>query len=142
MYGFKSNNALINKLHTRALRAVYFDFSSSFDALLGKDASVSIHVKNLRYLLREVYKIINRESPSFLWDMFEIKPSPYDLRSGNRLYLPSARTQTFGLNSLAFRGSLLWNSLPPSLKSIESSKLFKIKLKSWSGVNCTCKICS
>ena len=103
---------------------------------------VSIHVKNLRCLLREVYKIVNRESPKFLWDMFEIKPSSYDLRSGNRLYLPPTRTQTFGLNSLAFRGSLLWNSLPPDLKSVDSFKSFKAKIKNWSGVNCTCKICS
>ena len=119
MYGCKANNTLIERIQTRALRAVHFDFSSSFETLLEKDASVSIHVKNLRCLLREVYKIVNRESPKFLWDMFEIKPSSYDLRSGNRLYLPPTRTQTFGLNSLAFRGSLLWNSLPPDLTSVD-----------------------
>ena len=142
MYGCKTNNAQINKVHTKALRAVYFDFSSTFDALLEKDASVSIHVKNLRFLLIEIYKILNRESPSFLWDIFETKPSAYALRSGDGLVLPSSRTQTYGVNSLAFRGSLLWNSLTPTLKNIESSKLFKTKIKSWSGGNCTCKICS
>lgn len=142
MYGCKTNNVLINKIHSRALRAVYCDFSSSFDSLLEKDASVSIHVKNLRFLLSDIFKITNRESPSFLWDMFDIKPSPYTLRSGVRLCLPPTRTQTFGLNSLTFRGSLLWNSLPTSLKSVESSNLFKAKIKSWSGETCTCKICS
>ena len=45
MYGCKSNNVQINRVHTRALRAVHFDFSSTFDALLEKDVSVSIHVK-------------------------------------------------------------------------------------------------
>ena len=142
MYGCKTNNAQINKVHTRALRAVYFDFSFTFDALLEKDASVSIHVKNLRFLLIEIYKILNRESPSFLWDIFEKKPSTYALRSGDGLVLPSSRTQNYGVNSLAFRGSLLWNSLTPTLKNVESSKLFKTKIKSWSGGNCTCKICS
>ena len=38
---------------------------------------VSIHLKNLRFLLIEAYKIINRESPSFLLNMFELKPSAY-----------------------------------------------------------------
>ena len=142
MYGCKSNHALISKVQFRALQAVYLNFSSSFTELLGRDASVSIHVKNLRSLLTEIYKIIHRESPSFLWDMFETKSSPYSLRSGESLRLPPTKTQKFGSRSIAFRGSLLWNSLPYSLKSAESLKLFKIKIKSWSGEACTCHICS
>lgn len=144
MYGCKGNDTLINKVHARALRAIYLDFSSNFNTLLEKDASVSIHVRNLRFLLCEVYKIIWRESPSFLWDMFTITKSPYILRSGNRrVILPNVgKTQTYGLNSLVFRGSLLWNCLPSEIKTADSSKLFKIKLKSWSGKICTCKICA
>ena len=84
MYGSKGNDTLINKVHTRALRAIYFDFSSSFKSLLEKDASVSVHVKNLRFLLRAVYSIISKDSPSFLWDMYKITKSPYALRSGDR----------------------------------------------------------
>ena len=144
MYGCKGNDTLINKVHTRALRAVYLDFNSNFKTLLEKDASVSIHVKNLRFLLRAVYSIIWRDCPSFLWDMYVITKSPYILRSGDRrIILPNVgRTQTYGLNSLVFRGSLLWNCLPSEIKSADSPKLFKIKLQSWSGENCTCKICS
>ena len=39
MYGCKGNDTLINKVHTRALRAIYLDFSSDFESLLEKDAS-------------------------------------------------------------------------------------------------------
>ena len=141
MYGCKSNHTLIN-FQFRALQAVYFNFSSSFTELLERDASVSIHVKNLRYLLIEIYKIIHRESPSFLWDMFVTKSSPYSLRSGGSLKLPPTKTQKFGTRSITFRGSLLWGSLPHSLKSAESLKLFKTQIKSWSGEACTCHICS
>ena len=81
MYGCKGNDVLLNKVHCRALRAVHQDFSSSFKQLLEKNASVPIHVQNLRFLLREIYKIINRESPSFLWDLFKIKPQNYALHS-------------------------------------------------------------
>ena len=144
MYGSKGNDTLINKVHTRALRAIYFDFSSSFKSLLEKDASVSVHVKNLRFLLRAVYSIISKDSPSFLWDMYKITKSPYALRSGDRkIILPNVgKTQKHGLNSLVFRGSLLWNSLPSEIKCADSAKLFKIKLQSWYGENCTCKICN
>ena len=144
MYGCKGNDTLINKVHTRALRAFYFDFSSNLKTLLEKDASDPIHVKNLRFLLREVYNIIWRGSPSFLWDMFTLTKSPYILRSGNRrIILPNVgKTQTYGINSLVFRGSLLWNCLPSEIKTADSPKLFKVKLQSWSGENCTCKICT
>ena len=75
--------------------------------------------------------------------MYKDIKSPYEFRSGNRrLILPNVgKTQTHGLNSLVFRGSLLWNCLPPDLKTADSSKLFKVKLNSWSGEICTCKIC-
>ena len=88
-----------------------------------------------------MYKIIHRESPSFLWDMFVTKSSHYSLRSGGSLILPPTKTQKFGLRSIAFRGSLLWGSLPLSLKSAESIKLFKAQIKSWTGNTCTCHIC-
>ena len=69
MYDCKGSDVLLNKVHCRALRAAHLDFSSSFKQLLEKNASVPIHVQNLRFLLREIYKTINRESPSFLWDL-------------------------------------------------------------------------
>ena len=115
MFGCKTNHTLINKVQFRALQAVYLNFSSSFVELLERDASVPIHVKNLRSLLIEIYKILHRESPSFLWDMFVTKSSPYSLRSGGSLQLPPTKIQKFGSRSIAFRGSLLWSSLPYSI---------------------------
>ena len=45
----KFNNN-INKLHERALRITYRDQSSSFESLLKKDSSTTIHVKNLKVM--------------------------------------------------------------------------------------------
>ena len=44
---FKLNNK-INKIHERALRIAYKDYVSSFDILLERDKSVTIHTKNLQ----------------------------------------------------------------------------------------------
>ena len=57
-----------------------------------------------------------KTNPDFMWDFYTIKPVPYDLRSGEKLYLPTVNTTRYGLNSLIFRGSLLWNNLPTSLR--------------------------
>jgi len=46
MFSCKSNNSLINKIHKRALRAVYKDFESPFEVLLEKGNDVSTHVQN------------------------------------------------------------------------------------------------
>ena len=106
MFGYKSNNGLINKVHKRALSTVHLKIGCSLDYLLYVDSSVSIHVRTLRFLLVEVFKILNRESPEFLWDMFIFKDNQYSLRSGRSLVLPITKTQKFGQKSVSFRGSL------------------------------------
>ena len=48
--GIKGNN-LINKTHKRALKAVYQNYDLSLLDLLSIDNEVTIHVKNLRFLM-------------------------------------------------------------------------------------------
>ena len=141
MFGSKANNGLINKVQKRALRAIYKDFESPFELLLERNKSVAIHVQNLRTLMLEVFKCVKLLSPRIMWDMFLPKTSRYALRSGINLKLPETRTQRFGINSLVFRGSITWNSLPPSLKSAGSIEIFKSCIKSWDGKTCHCLIC-
>jgi len=140
MYGSKLNNKLINTVHKRAMRAVYRDFHSSFELLLRKDKSVTIHMRNLRTLLIEVYKSLNHENPKFMWTIFETKLNKYNLRSGKNLSLHRTNTHTYGMNSLSFRASMLWNNLPIALKSAKSLVEFKRKIKDWVG-DCSCHIC-
>ena len=52
----KTSDNRINHLHERALRTVYNDNVSTFEKLLGKDNSVTIHVRNLTILATELYK--------------------------------------------------------------------------------------
>ena len=50
MFCQRSSNTRINHLHERALRIVYNDNESTFEDLLKKDNSLSIHHKNIRLL--------------------------------------------------------------------------------------------
>ena len=52
----KQLNNGINSLHERALRVTYQDRNSTFSELLNLDKSVSIHYRNIRYLLTEHIK--------------------------------------------------------------------------------------
>ena len=52
----KTSDSRINHSHKRALRTIYNDNVSTFEKLLGKDNSVTIHVRHLRILATELYK--------------------------------------------------------------------------------------
>ena len=59
MFCSKRNNNMIDVVHKRALRAVYQLFNASLSELLTVDQSSSIHVRNLRFLLIEIFKSLN-----------------------------------------------------------------------------------
>ena len=68
-YQRSSSTARINQLHERALKIVHNDNDSTFEGLLKKDNSVSIHYKNIRLLGIELYKVKNKLFNSFqVWD--------------------------------------------------------------------------
>ena len=52
------SNHLINKLQERALRITYNDFNSSFFELLEMANESTIHIRNLKFLLVEIYKFL------------------------------------------------------------------------------------
>lgn len=76
-------NNKINSIHERSLSIVYDDKSSTFEELLEKDNSVSIHHKNLQVLATEIYKVINGISPQIMQKIFRLRKQPYDLRNGD-----------------------------------------------------------
>ena len=55
-----------------------------------------------------------------MWNLFERNHIPYNLRRGDLLLLPPAKSTRYGVNSLAFRGSLLWNNRPPQVKKSQT----------------------
>ena len=69
------------------------------------------------------------------------KVLPYSLRINNFLQLPNTRTKKYGNESLSFRGSIIWNQLPDQCKAAKTDNEFKMKIKSWKGLQCTCRIC-
>ena len=77
-------NSRVNKLHKRALRIVYQDYTSSFTELLEKHNSTTILNGNIQSLAPELFKIKNGLSPPFMNGIFEeIAQHYYDLRKKN-----------------------------------------------------------
>ena len=61
-------NNRINNLHESVLRIVYQDEKSDFETLLHN--SVTIHVKNLHYLVTKIFKVKNNISSEIMRDIF------------------------------------------------------------------------
>ena len=59
MFCSRGLNNKIYSLHERALRITYGVKSSSFEDLLKKDNSVSIHHRNIQVLATEMFKVEN-----------------------------------------------------------------------------------
>ena len=68
----RENDRKINRLHERCLRTMYNDEQSSFNELLKKDGSISIHERNIQVLATEMYKISNGLSTTLMKDIFPI----------------------------------------------------------------------
>ena len=63
MFGSRTLNNKINKLHERALRVVYKSDNLTFQQLLEKNKSFTIHESNLQMLAVEMYDVNNKISP-------------------------------------------------------------------------------
>ena len=73
MFSSRNMNARINRIHVRALRIVYNDYVSSYDELVTKDKSFTIHHRNIQTLAIDTHKVINNISPEIMKEIFVLR---------------------------------------------------------------------
>ena len=66
----RANHSKINRLHELCLHIIYFDKTSSFEALLEKDGSATIHNRNHQLLAIEMYELSKGLSPQIITELF------------------------------------------------------------------------
>ena len=129
MFHSKRLNNKITSIHERALRVTYVDNVSSFQELLEKDNSVSIHHKNIQVLATEMFKISKNLSPDIVREIFQARSVPYNLHSDNNFASRHVNSLYHGTESLSFLGPKIWEQVPPELKALESLDIFKTQIK-------------
>ena len=137
----RRSNHLVNKLQERALRIASNDFNSSFSELLEMANESTKHARNLKFLLNEVHKFLNGLSPPIMKEMFQTNDCPYDLRNPRILASKHKSTIKYGINTIAFRGSQIWQNIPSEIRNSESLSLFKSNIKQIQSLPYRCKIC-
>ena len=141
MFCNRTMNNKIDRLHERALRLVYKDENLTFEELLEKDNSFTVHNRNLQILAVEMFKIKNRLAPQPMQDLFKEKVNQYDLRNKKAWEGNNIRTVIYGSETVTFMGPKIWELVPTEIKNSNNLIEFKKKIKSWKPQGCPCRLC-
>ena len=129
-------------MHERGLRIIYNDNKSTFYEWLGKDGSVSIHKRNLRFPAYEMFKLKTGVAPELIKEL--IAPNRhhrYELRSNPDFALQIVKTVHKGLERLSYLGPKISELRPLEIKETETLLDFKSKIKNWNPPNFPCRLC-
>ena len=124
MFGNKSSIDKIFKIYKRTLQINYDVCDESYENPFNRSDNILIHQKHLRYFTIEGYKSLTKLNPEFMWNFFQRNQIPYNLRRGDLLLPPPAKSTGYGVNSLAFRGSLVWNNFQSQITESQTSEEF------------------
>ena len=141
MFYSKTDMQRVEKVQYKSLQVVYNNYMATYDELFALDNKLKIHQRHLQFLAIEIFKSKKKLNRSFMWKTYKEKNIPYSLRRGISLFIPNANTQKYGINSLTFRGSVLWDNLPIKLKECKSLQEFKLLLKQSGNLPYTCSAC-
>ena len=75
MFCRKTLYSKIEKIHYRNLKVIY-GIDHSYNNLLLRSNSFSIHQRHLRYLVTEIFKSLSQINPEFMWSFFKQKSYP------------------------------------------------------------------
>ena len=137
LWGVIIDNSLI---HHRTLQVIY-DIDDSYNNLLLRKSSVSIHQRHNRFLVTEIFKNISQINAEFMRSFFKQKKLSYNLRKVPIPILPRTQSTYYSTNVVHFQVSLVWNNLPAKVKSSNSVFEFKTKVKNPGNIDCGCLIC-
>ena len=134
-------NNKIKHLHERCLRLIYSDKKSSYENLLEKDNSVSIHPKNIQALAIEMLKVKRKLCPEITGDIFMKRTNnQYNLRNRPDFIIPH-EPLFHGTENISYLGPKIWDIALEEFEHKKSLNSFKESIKMWVSTNCACRLC-
>ena len=120
----------INRIRDRALRLVYSHHISSFEKLLKKVQSFSIHHRNTESLAIKNYKFFQGPSSSLMKNVFNLNASvPYILRPRNDRCFWNLKIVKYGTETISYLAPKRWSLVPEAIKSSKSLDAFKSRIR-------------
>ena len=119
MFHGRKTNCNINRLQEQALKLIYNDHISSFEELLSKDGTFTVHKQNIQKLTIEMFKALNDLSTPNSSELFHLNESLNGLRSigPQKLCIPNINSLRFGKGFIQYFGPVIWNSIPAEIRN-------------------------
>ena len=86
----------------------------------------TIHLKNIKVLMTEIYKILYDLSSPIMNGVFQKKKKAVTFRNPRSLVSKRKFTATYGIHTIPFRRLQIWQDLPQDINNSDSLNLFKI----------------
>lgn len=137
----KKNTDKMERIQKRALRFIYEDYDATYEELLARAGLPTLHIRRMRAVAIETFKILNNLSPPVLQDLLKLQERKYNFRYSNILHVPQVNSTGYGKNSFRMAAPTLWNSLPDDFRKTTNFNHFKRLLSSWNGGACACVAC-
>ena len=116
-------------------------YIGSFEDLLKRERSVTIHFRNIQSLAKELPKVKQNFSNSMLWTIFQTQSISYNLGSQTDFTRSNASTRQYGLNSIRCFAFKVGHMIPLEIKNSVSIESFEEKIRMWKASSCNCKFC-
>ena len=88
----------------------------------------------------ELFKVKKGIANPILKDIFPLRTIDYNLRSQTDFSVNSVNITHFGLNSLRYFASKVWNMLLLELKDLNDVEIFKSEIRKWEPKQCECTL--
>ena len=79
-------------------------------------------------ILKHIHQAFYQTGPVQITELFSVKATKYDSQRSKQLVLDRPKKE-IGRLSLRHRGTMIWNSIPSSVKGYDNVTLFKNRLK-------------
>ena len=121
---------------------LYSDKKSSYEELLGKDGSGSIHHRNIQTLATELYKVKFGYASKILSDVFNQREiNPYNLIRRPDFRVALTGTVYHGSENVSCLGPKIRDTLLTSFKETVLLNSVKKLIKKWVPQTCLCRLC-
>ena len=141
MFSSSQNNNKIKQLHERCVRLIHNDKLPSYEELLEKDGSVSIHHKNIHSLAIETFRIKHGQSPEIVSNISAQTTQHHNSRQNRDLRIRSVKSVYHGSESISYLGPKICEIFPAKIKETNSFNSFKIEIRKWVPQSCPCRLC-
>ena len=114
-------NIKINRLHESCLHVIHSDKTLSFEALLEKNSSVSIHDRNLQFFDSEMRKTSEGRSSPIITKLSQQKNEHHNLRHNSEFTIPACQFgPNYGTERISFLGSKIWKNLALKVERLKN----------------------